>query len=290
MLKRKCSICGKECIFKSRVAQRYAERNNTSCRNCALKYKYPNKKLGSGKRLNEESYESYYWLGLLCADGHFNNGRVSLSLIDKDLVEKFAKFLEIEKIKENKPKSQKHSVQYSVSLMDKDNIIPLMNKYNITSNKTYNPINFDAIKGIRNKLCFIAGFIDGDGCIGNLQNRPDFNLRIKIHNSWEEVLRKINKIILREDKISFTKKGYVVFCTGDSRVLKKLKRVVLKFNLPLLKRKWDIIDLNFIGKYEQAELNKNLIIQLLNEKKKYKDIKKITGLSTGLISKIKNKL
>lgn len=73
-----------------------------------------------------------------------------------------------------------------------------MEKFGISYNKTYNPP-----KNLSNfkedfLYCLLAGFIDGDG---NIQNkRKDFMLRIKVHNSWIDILNVFSKLICNEEK------------------------------------------------------------------------------------------
>lgn len=279
-----CPNCGKNRVLKSNDALRYAKNHKTWCRTCAVKYKYPNTKLGTAKRLLEESYESYYWLGLLAADGHFGiNGRLKLTLTDYDTIDKFSKFIEMREFSTQYSKNINHKTTYTITLMDSDNILPLMEKYKIVSNKTYNPIDFSAIKGIKNKLSFIAGFIDGDGCIKNLHNRKDFALTIKVHKSWENILRQIGLTLHNNDKVYYYK-DYVVLSIGDSVLLKKLKRIILNLNLPIMTRKWDIIDLNFMGKYEITKNRIKIVKKLLKENKSRKYIQSEINISKAGLS------
>jgi len=279
MYKRICPNCNKELFYKSKESYWFCNKANTVCRICAHLLKYPNYKKGSVLRLNEESYDAYYWLGFICADGHISNGvrlNVTLSLKDTNHLKKLAIFLGGCPIRIEK--------QCSLAIMDSINIKKVVEKYSIVSNKTKNPINFDSVKGFRNKIAFIAGFIDGDGCIGNLHNRKDFNLRVKCHSSWLEVLNKINKIIGGKNEAKINKQGYALFSIGDSRKLKQLKRVILQLNLPILERKWKIIDLNFIGKYEKTSINIKKIRSLVLKGKTQKEIVEILGLSPTAVS------
>lgn len=281
-----CPNCGQNREFSSNAALWYAKHHKTWCKSCAVKYKHPNTKLGTAKRLLEESYESYYWLGLLAADGHFaSNGRLKISLSDYDTIKNFSIFLKMKTFKSNLPRSINHKAMYSISLMDADNILPLMNKYKIVSNKTYNPIDFSVIKGLRNRIAFITGFIDGDGCIKNLHNRKDFQLSIKIHKSWEVVLKQIGIILKNNDKLHYYQ-DYIILNVGDSVLLKKLKRIVLNLDLPIMKRKWDIIDLNFISKQELGKQRQKIILKLKDNNKSITEIMKITNFSYGLIYQV----
>lgn len=284
MHKIECPNCKKERVINSNAALWYAKHHTTWCRSCAVKYKYPNTKRGTAKRLLEESYESYYWLGFLCADGHFAaNGRLKLSLCDQDSIRKFCDFVEIDTFVSRKGKEINHKDIHEVTLMDKDYIIPLMEKYKISPRKTYNPVDFSAIKGLRNKISFIAGFIDGDGSIRNLHNRKDFNLTIKVHKSWENILKQIGLILRNNDKLYYYK-DYATLCVGDSVLLKKLKRIILNLDLPIMQRKWDIIDLNFISKDENAKNRVKIVKKLLKQNKSREYIKSQINISDSGLS------
>lgn len=70
-------------------------------------------------KLLENSPEAYYWLGFLFADGHFTQSNrliLSLSIKDKEQLEKFIKFIGIQlpiKIKNN---------QCRIAVMDVDTL------------------------------------------------------------------------------------------------------------------------------------------------------------------------
>lgn len=51
------------------------------------------------------------------------------------------------------------------------------------------------------------------------------------------------------------KRGYAYFSITNHKSLKKLKRFVIKEKLPVLDRKWDKIDLNFIPHKEAHDRN-----------------------------------
>lgn len=245
--------CGKLQKYKSKDAFKLAIKTNSKCKSCSNKINANIYKKGNCNNLLNDTYISHYWLGFICADGHISNSNrlvVTLSIKDKEHIEKLSKFLGNIPIKISKTKYP----QCKVSIMDTSNINNLCIKYNIVSNKTENPINFNVIKGIRNKLSFIYGFIDGDGCIGNLHKRKNFNLRIKCHKEWINILNIFSKILTGEEKAKINNQGYSQLNIGDSDLLKKIKRIGMLLQLPLLKRKWDVIDFNYTK--NQNKLNK----------------------------------
>lgn len=88
-------------------------------------------------------------------------------------------------------------------------------------------------------LSFIAGFIDGDGCLVN------HHIKIECHSSWKENLEFIGRFLKRsafieQYKISYSMKGYVILEVGrkDSRII---KNKIILLNIPILNRKWDKI-------------------------------------------------
>ena len=62
---------------------------------------------------------------------------------------------------------------------------------------------------------------------------------------------------------------------------------ILSYNLPLLNRKWDIINMDFVIKYTKAEKLRNRVIELLNKGLKQKEIAEICNTSSSNVSKIK---
>ncbi|NPV13032.1 MAG: hypothetical protein HPY57_14800 [Ignavibacteria bacterium] len=134
-------------------------------------------------------------------------------------------------------------------------IIQQIKKYNIQSNKTYNPPNLDSI--LDDKLfSLIIGFIDGDGSITKQFKRKDAILRIKCHSSWVFILQKF-LLHLYENyngkipSVKINNQGYACFNITNSIILKNIKNKCLELNLPILKRKWDNIDLSRISRMEK---------------------------------------
>jgi len=224
---------------------------------------------------------SYYWAGFLLADGTVSGKRIKLHLSAKDSshVRRFAKFISYRGRRKDK---------CAVSAMDSKLVPALGRKFGIINNKTYNPPQLEWIKDNDLFLSIFAGFVDGDGNIRKLHNRPDFSLRIKCHSSW------INTIQMFADRLSvicseeipnakINSQGYTEISIGNSIVLKKIKRLLMPLELPLLKRKWNQIDLRFISRREQSIKNQNVVWRMLDEGYRQIDIAKKLGLSkTGV--------
>lgn len=279
--KRICPNCGKELVYQSYTAWYNANKANSLCRSCGCKK--ATKHCGNLEKLLEESFESYYWMGFLLADGCFSDDRlrIGLAIKDKEHLLKFAKFIDYTgTINEN-------ATKISLAVKDIDIVNKICDKFDIDHQKTYNPpstldwINKDFI------YCLLAGFIDGDGNIQHQNNREDFFLRIKNHASWIDILKFFGSLITDKECVKINNKGYAELVITNTTKLQKLKEKVLTYNLPILSRKWDIIDMNFISKYTKAEEIRNKVIDLLSKNIKQVEIAKQLGISQSNVTKIK---
>lgn len=119
-----------------------------------------------------------YWLGFLAADGSVSTkNRLSFCLAEKDKnqVEKFRQFLEIEKpIKYVKKTCKDKSFgAYDISVSNK-RMVRDLSYYGIIPNKSHKNINFLENIPESYRLYFIFGLLDGDGSIINGNNRSIF--------------------------------------------------------------------------------------------------------------------
>lgn len=278
--KRICPDCGKELEYNSYSAWYKANKTNSSCRRCGGK---KNKEHSANlSRLLEDTPEAFYWIGFLLADGSFSGGRLKLTLkkSDADQVHKFGNFVEYTGSYGNSEISE------SVTCKDIDVVEKICNKFDIKPRKTYNPpetlLKFDK----HLLIALLAGFIDGDGRIAHPTNRRDFFLTIKNHCSWITILKEFNSLICKKDFCKVNSSGYAVLTITDSEILKKLKRRILTLNLPILSRKWDVIDMSFISKYQTAKILREKVISLYLEGKRNKDISEECGTSPSNVTKI----
>lgn len=197
---------------------------------------------------------SYYWLGFILADGHIHDNQrlqISLSAKDKAHLEKLAKYLSIETVRDfTVSLNGKIYPQVVITAQDKEVIPKVTQLLGIKQNKTKQPPNFTQYELSSNKwFALICGFIDGDGNIVKLFDREYFNLRIKCHQSWfnnlchiEDTLYKIfptKKNVERITKIN--KEGYAQLVISNYSILKKMKNLAIELELPILDRKWDQI-------------------------------------------------
>lgn len=278
--KRICRICGKELEYGSYSAYHLAEKNNAVCRNCATR-KSARRKCDLSPLL-EETPEAYYWIGFLLADGHFENGRVKfhLALKDSDQVKKFADF-----IKWNGKFEDRGELGIGVAAKHTEVIEKLCKKFDIKQDKTYNPpetiLNHD--KELLKYL--LIGFIDGDGNIENQYKRKDCFIRIKVHKSWNKILKEFCEIVGYDTKhVKLNKQDYCELCFSHSKIITELKK---KSNiLPVLERKWGKIDENYVSRYSTSKILKEKIINMLNDGVKNKDICNELKISPSYVSKI----
>lgn len=283
---KKCPKCGCEQKYKSRITYERAVNTNTLCKKCATIGRYV--KNNVSVLLNEE-LETYYWIGFILADGTItNDGRLRVRVSRKDIthVEKLAKYISTEL------KITKSDV--GVNAMNKQYIPVLCNKFDIKNHKTYNPPDVNKLKLLENNkiLSIIIGFIDGDGSIKNVWNRKDYNIQIKNHNSWLSILEYFSEVITGKNLAKINSNGYASLIISNNLSIIKLKKFALENNLPILDRKWDIIDINFVNRTFKSNQKKDNIIKLLNEGKNISEISQITGIKYMTVYQIikRNKL
>lgn len=278
-----CKICGKELEYGSYSAYCLAEKNNAICRNCASRARAKRKcDLSS---LLEETPEAYYWVGFLLADGHFENGRVNfhLALKDSDQVKKFANF-----IKWTGNFDDRGELGMGVAAKHTEVVEELCKKFDIKQNKTYDPPKTILNHNKELLKYLLIGFIDGDGNIDNQHKRKDCFIRIKVHKSWDGILKEFCELVGYDTKhVRFNKQGYCELYFSDSNIVTELKK---KSNtLPVLSRKWKKIDENYVSRYNTSKVLKEKIIKMLNENMRNKDISSELGVSASYISNINKK-
>lgn len=228
-----------------------------------IEYYHNSKRLSSLKKLLEESNESYYYMGLLMADGYFTNNKITLSqsLKSKKLVYNFAKFINCnninvnDKIEEVFIMGNKTVQNGRVTLIIKDSIVipKILNKFNIIyvkneKTKTYYPPSVNIFKNMsdNNFISFLIGFIDGDGSITKKINGGN-SIILGIHINW---LENIEYIKLRIEKIlnlKLSKKAIVVknnevrLSIYNSKIINIFKGFIKKNKLTVNEIKWNRI-------------------------------------------------
>lgn len=221
--------------------------------------------------LLKETPETYYWIGFLMADGHFDKdrGSVALGISNKDIdhLKKFSKLINA-KVLVGKNYSR-------VNRQDKIIVPKIIDKFNISNRKTYEPpvVNIDNDDLF---LSFIIGFIDGDGCIDSRTQ----GIEITCHKSWGDNLNKwfariwiLSKCISngknKKPEVIMQKRleGYsgrpAIYArirTNNNTFCMFLKNKAIKMHLPILTRKWNRI----CDKYSRNKSDrlKNIIIDM----------------------------
>ena len=197
------------------------------------------------EKITSNDLNWYYCLGLFLADGSFKkeNHRLTCFLNEKDkqIILDVSKFLGCE-IKQDK---KRHL--YGIDFCD-EIVLDLINKYEISNNKTYYPCNISQIKN-KELIAFIIGFIDGDGSVHKRTDGPHSNIIIKLHFSWEENLQYLSKNLYNYfgiEKVPKTiiittkqNKKYSSITWGNQKVIRGLLNFIEENNLLHLNRKWD---------------------------------------------------
>lgn len=190
--------------------------------------------------LLSESAEAMYWIGFIMADGHVTPTQLIVRLSKKDAshLEQLAEFLN------TKIKPWRTTV--AVYMKHADVVRKMRNKYGFESRKTFNPPELSFLETDDKFLAFVAGFIDGDGCIST-----DPALIMVCHATWisnlrffEEKLNKILGINPTKSLVKINKNGYAQWCIWRQDTLRILKSTLMALNLPLMQRKWNRISLS----------------------------------------------
>jgi len=230
-------------------------------------------RISNSRKLKNGANESYYWLGFIMADGHFNDKtkQIQINLSEKDLPHliKLSEYVEYKK----KIILPRINVNYA------DINDWLVDTFNITSNKTYNPCLLSNLYN-DDLFSFIIGFIDGDGTIDN-----EGYLRIKCHKSWLDNLNIMVNHLTNNDfkKGIINNEGLSFISITKIEIMKSIKKKILKLDLPVLNRKWDRVRLNKLSKQEITNNNTTKCYQLFDEKKTINEVIDLTKLSKSQV-------
>lgn len=241
------------------------------------------------KILLKDVTKSFYWIGFLIADGYINKSiRLKLTLSIKDLnhLIKFSKYVECNNI-------QKDDKTCTVTLQNKEICPKICKKFKINERKTYNPIDFNDYKFDRELLfSLIIGFIDGDGSIKKIHKRKDCNIKIHLHKSWLDNLIFIENFIYgyfgKNNNRQLSKignDGYSIITISDNEIINMMKKECLRLKLPIMYRKWNLIDENKISRNITNREVKINIINLYKSGLSPMDIMYRLGLKEGVVYK-----
>jgi len=233
-----------------------------------------------------ETPETYYWIGFLMADGSFDDVKMTMkfSLQEKDtdhvlLFKKYIKYIGNFKLNEFK-------------VMNKDIVNKIIKKFDFKSNKTYNPPDKNIINKMNDNLffSFLIGFIDGDGYIQkDKRKKNEFRITIKLHQSWIDILQLLsdricNYLKLKNYSAIINNQGFAKIGFSNFEIVKFLKKHAINYNLPILKRKWDLIDIKYISRSEKSKKDYNNILDLQQKKYTKREIGNILNLPNNIIN------
>lgn len=272
-----CPVCGSKIVYESEKGYKRAVRKNSPCRKCSgVKRRFNNIK----RLCNEEIIDCYY-IGFILADGHIEKNirlQISLSLKDKEWLESFKEYVGAVGAIRIFPVGKNY--ECGISVQDKESIPILCKNFDIKSNKTKNPPDIKAIDRLTDNqlLALLIGFIDGDGSIRRVYKRKDCNIKIKNHSAWLNILTLFDERINKKNRAKINNSGYAEVSFTENKEIRRLKVFAMENNLPVLKRKWDLIDKNRYSKYEISNERLNEIRILAQQGKSVNEISKETGL------------
>lgn len=225
------------------------------------------------KILKNNSCISLYWHGFIMADGYVNkNGQVKVALSKSDDTHLIAlyNYVNSGSIKNytypTTYNSITHRIDFTCSDIDFCNYY--LELYSIISPKTYNPPNLKSLE-LDKKLfiSFLIGLIDGDGCID--YRKSSYSLKIELYKNWFDNLKWISEKLFLwfgiESNVKISSRGYAILRINKTEHVNTLKRISLELNLPILKRKWDLVSINFISKKNIIRLSIDKICMWLTE-------------------------
>lgn len=241
--------------------------------------------------LMKDSCEAWYWIGFILADGcvykKINRIKICLAKIDLEHLEKFCDFVGL-----SKSKIRKYKDFVEVATNNKV-VAEIITKFDFKERKTYNPPT-NNLKLNKLLVSLYMGFIDGDGSIQVVTKRSDVSLRIKNHASWKNWLINMSnnlsefftpeKGIVRH-KVRITNSGYGLLLISDNELIRRMKNFCVEHGLPVMKRKWDKVNLGVESRYLVAEFRKEMVLGL-KDTYKTSELCEMLGVSQQCISKI----
>ena len=230
------------------------------------------------KNLLEDTNICYYWIGYLLADGCISGNRLSLTSKDYIVLKNFCEYLDID-LSYIQKRTIKSNDYYTVSVMDTENIPKILEKFNWKNNKTYNPPNPLNI-GLQFKHSLAIGFIDGDGSINYRHKGSSCHILIRCHKSW------LNFLSWLYSSAHINNSGYAEAYVSNNSDIKFYKKFAIDNNLPILKRKWDKVDLDFTSKQEIGKIRICQVKELLEKGLSRKDIANILGITASGVTMI----
>jgi hypothetical protein len=225
-----------------------------------LKYYHNSLKKHNLIKLLADINETYYFIGLLMADGYFTERSIIFSQTEKNshVVDNFGKYIECKNIKQygkigeiiiNGKKTFGNSKKV-INATDIEIIPKIRKKFDINYQKnlitkTYFPPNIKLFNGMNDSLflSYLIGFIDGNGSISK-SIRNGNTITITSHENWLPVLdawkNRIENIFgVKLSPKSLTKeKTYLRFKIYNKKIVLGLKKFINDNNIKVNNEKW----------------------------------------------------
>lgn len=222
-------------------------------------------RIGNLAVLLEETPRTYYMVGVIAADGSFNETgglRISVRNADAEWFKMvFAPFTANFQVYKRERRG-KVEADIHVAVNDCAHCSRIKAKFDLGARKTYKPptnLEFYATLPDDLFLSFLVGFIDGDGCIRHNKAAYGISMSFCGHKSWRpffEMLRaRLGTISGKTLSIigQSGKDNTIRLNIGHRSIMRLLKATAIKHNLPILRRKWDLIDENRLTMFEVTE-------------------------------------
>lgn len=224
------------------------------------------------ERLLEDSCVVYYWVGFILADGHVSRKRnkngnwvtslkITLSAKDRRHLVKFCEYFGTRGTvfrRFNRGKFRSY-----VRTMFTNNVVitKFIEKFDFENKKTYVPPRF--LPEDNNLfLSMLLGMIDGDGNI--CDSSQTLRVRVFAHPNYRPYFimcqNRLRKIFDTNIYIHEQKKTISLYLPREICI--QLKKHAIKNSLPIMSRKWDKVDENYIHPNESRELRKREIKRL----------------------------
>lgn len=201
-------------------------------------------------RLLDQSTTSWYWLGVLLADGSFPDGRLVFSQSDKDAnqVLKLAAYIGLDASRIASYDTTTNfgsSCGKRISFRRVDAVADIKNLLLIKdSSKTASPPDMQQYKLMHDQwLSLIVGLIDGDGSVRlSARTNPKGTIQLRLHSSWNLNLQLLTNLLYRAVGCSYGPEvvagQHASVSWNRSAVIDLLNNHVVAHNLPVSSRKW----------------------------------------------------
>jgi hypothetical protein len=225
-----------------------------------LKHYHNSLKKHNLEKLLKDTNESYYFIGLLMADGYFTERSIIFSQTEKNsqIVENFGEYIECKNIKDyNKigyitinNKQTFGNNKKVINATDLEIVPKIKDKFNInyqrnSITKTYYPPNYKLFNEMEDNLflSYFIGFIDGDGSISK-SIRNGNTITITSHKNWQPILNvwknRIETIfgVKLSPKFLTMENSYLRFKIYNKKIVLGLKKFIDDNKLKVNNQKW----------------------------------------------------